>query len=170
MKKLLLVAAIGISGLLASPSKAQVRVNINIGTQPEWVPSGYSQVDYYYLPEIESYYYVPSRQFVFYSGNQWVHSTYLPARYRSYDLRRGRKIVINGDRPYLQHRSYRAQYNFASYRPERRAIYRDDRRGHYFSNRSESRGHDRHDYDRHERGGNNGRHEGRGNHGGHGRH
>jgi hypothetical protein len=39
MKKLLLVAAIGISALLASPAKAQVSLNVNIGTpQPYWVP------------------------------------------------------------------------------------------------------------------------------------
>jgi hypothetical protein len=48
---------------------AQVRVNINIGSQPVWGPVGYDHVDYYYLPDIETYYYVPTRQFVYF--NKW---------------------------------------------------------------------------------------------------
>ncbi|MDB5020021.1 MAG: hypothetical protein JWQ28_1148 [Pedobacter sp.] len=154
MRKFLLMAAIGVSALLASPAKAQVSVNINIGSQPEWGPSGYNHVDYYYLPEIESYYYVPTRKFIYYSNNHWVHANYLPGRYRSYDLRRGRKVVINSDRPYLQHRNYRSQYNNASYRPERRVVYRESPRNHYYSernnhrnysNRNDSRGYERRD-------------------------
>jgi hypothetical protein len=177
MKKLLLMAAIGVSALLASPAKAQVSLSINIGSQPDWGPSGYSHVDYYYLPEIESYYYVPTRQFIYYSGNSWVHTAYLPGRYRSYDLRRGRKVVINGDRPYLRHRDYRSQYSYASYRPERRVVYREAPRNRYYAYRDNDRHysdrrdfnrHERRDNDRHERRGNNGRHEGHG--GGRGRH
>jgi hypothetical protein len=168
MKRLLLVAAIGISALLASPAKAQVSVNINIGAQPEWGPAGYSHVDYYYLPEIESYYYVPTRKFIFYSGNRWVHSTYLPGRYRSYDLNRGRKVVINSPRPYLQHRNYRTQYSYASYRPERRVIYREAPRVRYVSDHGDYRRYDKH-VKRYEGRGNNGRHNGHGNRG-HGRH
>jgi hypothetical protein len=183
MKKLLLMAAIGISALLASPAKAQVSLSINIGSQPDWGPVGYSHVDYYYLPEIESYYYVPTRQFIYYSGNEWVHTAYLPGRYRSYDLRRGRKVVINGDRPYLRHRDYRSQYSYASYRPERRIVYREAPRNRYYADRNNYRSYsdrrdygryernERHNYDRHDGRGNNGRHEGHGNHGGgHGRH
>lgn len=165
MKKLLLLAAVGISALLAMPAKAQVSVNINVGSQPAWGPSGYSHVDYYYLPEIESYYYVPTRKFIYYSGNQWVHADYLPGRYRSYDLRRGRKVVINSDRPYLRHRNYRSQYNYASYRPERRVVYRDRPR-----EREDYRRYERHDNGRHEGQGNNGWHGGKGNRGGHGKH
>jgi hypothetical protein len=171
MKKLLLMAAIGISALLASPAKAQVSLSVNIGSQPEWGPSGYSHVDYYYLPEVESYYYVPTRKFIYFSGNQWVHEDYLPGRYRSYDLRRGRKIVINSNRPYLHHRDYRSRYNYASYRPERREVYYSDRNNHRnYSHRDDNRRYERRDYDRHEGKGNNGRHGGNGNHGGHGRH
>jgi hypothetical protein len=166
MKKLLLVAALGFSALLASPAKAQVSVNINIGAQPAWGPVGYDHVDYYYLPEIESYYYVPTRNFIYLSGNRWTHSRHLPGRYRGYDLHHGRKVVINSPRPYLQHRNYRSQYSYARYTPavRQRVVYRDAPRERVYSNRHEYRRSDKHSGRR------NDRHEGRGNHGGHGRH
>jgi hypothetical protein len=129
MKRLLLLASLGIAALLASPAKAQVNVNINVGSQPSWGPSGYDHVDYYYLPEVESYYYVPSRTFIYMSGNRWVKTKHLPARHRGYDLHRGRKVVINAPRPYLRHNDYRARYGYASYAPNRvarqRVVYRD---------------------------------------------
>ncbi|TDO21007.1 hypothetical protein [Pedobacter duraquae] len=47
MKKLLLVAAIGFTALLSSQAKAQVSLNVNIGTpQPQWYAT-----DYYYAPQ-----------------------------------------------------------------------------------------------------------------------
>jgi hypothetical protein len=106
-----------IGSLAAIPAKAQVSLNINIGSQPQWGPTGYNHVDYYYLPEVQSYYYVPTRKFIYYSGNNWVHSSYLPGRYRNYDLYRGRKVVINSSRPYLRHNDYRNRYVSNYYRP-----------------------------------------------------
>src|SRR6185295_13266063 len=81
-------------------SKAQVSVSVNIGAQPMWGPAGYASADYYYLPDIECYYYVPRRQFVYLSGPNWVFSYNLPSRYRGYDLYSGYKVVCNGPRPY----------------------------------------------------------------------
>jgi hypothetical protein len=99
-----------IGSLVTIPAQAQVSLNINIGSQPQWGPTGYDHVDYYYLPDVESYYYVPTRKFIYYSGNTWVHSSYLPGRYRNYDLYGGRKYVINSPRPYLRHNTYRTRY------------------------------------------------------------
>jgi hypothetical protein len=129
MKKLLLMATLGLAALFTSPAKAQVSVNVNIGAQPAWGPAGYDHVDYYYLPEVETYYYVPSRTFIYYSGKRWVKTKHLPARYRGYDLHRGRKVVINAPHPYRRHHNYRSQYGYASYAPahvsRQRVVYRD---------------------------------------------
>lgn len=116
------------------PAKAQVSLQINIGLQPNWGPRGYDHVDYYYLPEIESYYYVPTRQFVYFERNKWVHRKSLPARYRNYDLYQGRKIVINQPRPYLQHHVYQANYG---QRYNVRHDREDDRRYDYRNNHYE---------------------------------
>jgi hypothetical protein len=94
----------------ALSSKAQVSVSVNIGAQPQWGPAGYAEADYYYLPDIECYYYVPRRQFVYLSGPNWVFSYDLPARYRGYDLYGGYKVVCSGPRPYTHFYDHRVQY------------------------------------------------------------
>ena len=108
MNKLILMVLVASATAIYQPAKAQVSLQINIGSQPNWGPRGYDHVDYYYLPEVESYYYVPTRQFIYLERNQWVHRRSLPAQYRNYNLYQGRKVVINQPRPYLQHRNYEA--------------------------------------------------------------
>jgi hypothetical protein len=110
MKKLLLIAAIGIGSLAAVPAKAQVSLSVNIGLQPDWGPRGYDHVDYYYLPDVDCYYNVPTREYVYLDGGSWVHRRYLPSRYSGYDLYGGRKIVINSRDPWMRHSEYRTRY------------------------------------------------------------
>lgn len=111
MKKLFLLTMLGLASAITLPATAQLNVSINIGSQPQWGPSGYNHVDYYYMPEIESYYYVPTKKFIYYSGNSWVHTRTLPTRYRNYDLYSGPKYVINSPRPYMQHNVYKVKYS-----------------------------------------------------------
>lgn len=112
MRKLIIISAIvGIVALTSKQSNAQVSLNVNIGTQPAWVPAGYQNVNYYYLPDVNSYYYVPQRQFVYLNGNRWTRSRNLPNRYRSYDLNRGRKVVVYGNQPYRSYHTHRVKYS-----------------------------------------------------------
>lgn len=112
--KTLKVFAIGIMMLFASNSMdAQVSINVNLGTQPSWGPAGYSSVDYYYLPDIESYYDVRASQFIFYSRGNWVRSRNLPYQYRNYNLNHGYKVVLNnyhGSRPYSNYKYDKKKY------------------------------------------------------------
>ena len=105
MKRLMMTLTIAIVAITAYNSSAQVSLNINIGAQPNWGPRGYDYVEYYYLPEIRTYYHVPTRRYVYYEGNSWVRRTTLPRAYRGYDLYKGRKVVINEPRPYLRNRT-----------------------------------------------------------------
>ena len=79
------MALIGITLLASNIIKAQVSVNINIGSPPEWGPIGYTEVRYYYLPDVEAYYDIQTSMFIYYGNGGWLHEVYLPARYRSYD-------------------------------------------------------------------------------------
>src|SRR5665648_937912 len=109
MKALKLVA-LGIVLVFASSAQAQISVHLNIGSPPAWGPSGYSDVQYYYLPDVEAYYDVNSSMFIYYEGSSWVHRSYLPSRYRNYDLYGGYKVVMNdyhGKTPYYNHREYK---------------------------------------------------------------
>jgi Ni/Co efflux regulator RcnB len=124
MKKLIVLSTVVISSLMFSSAKAQVRfsVNINIGAQPTWVANN-DAADYYYLPDIESYYSVREKVYVYREGNQWRRGASLPARYRNYDFRNKHVISIKGqDRPYLHHEQNRFEYARANNRF-------DDRRG-----------------------------------------
>src|SRR6266404_9435922 len=103
MKKWLIGTGLILASLgFVQKTEAQVRVgiHINIGDQPSWRAPGYDYVEYYYLPDIECYYYVPRRQFVYLSNGSWVFSASLPGRYRDYDLYTGYKVVVNRPNAY----------------------------------------------------------------------
>jgi hypothetical protein len=143
MKKLLLTAMVMGAFLFNYESKAQVRVgvNINIGNTPTWgVPGNYTG-GYYYMPEIDAYYDIPRRQFIYFQGNDWVFANSLPYAYRNYDLARGYKVVINEPRPYLHHDMYRVRYNnyYANYHKNNRIVYRQDGYDRRFDNRYDNR-------------------------------
>ncbi|WP_278035953.1 hypothetical protein [Flavobacterium nitratireducens] len=99
--------------LFATTSQAQVSVNVNIGAPPAWGPVGYSNIDYYYLPDIECYYDIRLSQFIYFGNGRWIHSRNLPVRYRNYDLYRGYKVVLNdyhGRTPYVYFKNHKAKY------------------------------------------------------------
>jgi hypothetical protein len=109
----------------AGSVQGQLSVNLHIGTPPSWGPSGYNGVRYYYLPDIESYYDVNTSMFIYMSGNRWIHSRVLPARYRNYDLNRGYKVVMSdyrGNTPYVNFRDHRSRYARGYRGPEQHNI------------------------------------------------
>lgn len=113
MKKIIFSVLLATSGFaFVNTAKAQVSVgvNINIGDQPEWGPSGYDYAEYYYMPAIETYYYIPRRQFVYFSGNRWVFSSSLPTRYSNYDLYSGYKVVLRPNDSYKHFTDHRVRY------------------------------------------------------------
>lgn len=104
---------IGVLLFLSIPVNAQIHVNINIGTPPQWGPVGYAETQYYYLPEIEAYYDVPTGVFIYLSGKTWVRRAQLPPQYRNYDLYHGYKVVMNdyhGKTPYIYFKSHKLKY------------------------------------------------------------
>lgn len=111
MKKLLVLGLLVTIGWIPYQAAAQVNVNVNIGSQPLWGPVGYDYVDYYYLPDVESYYHVPRRQFIYLQNNRWVFSSSLPSRYRGYDLYSGYKVVVNSRNPYRNFDRDRVAYS-----------------------------------------------------------
>lgn len=119
MQKTKLIA-IGLILLASFSMHAQISINLHVGSQPEWGPSGYSNVDYYYLPDVESYYDIRASQFIFLSYGRWVRSRSLPVRYRNYNLYNGYKVVLNdyhGSRPYANYRVHKVKY-YKGYRNE----------------------------------------------------
>ncbi len=111
MKKVLFRMFLVIASLaIINTTKAQVRVNINIGAQPEWGPTGYDYAEYYYMPDIETYYNVPKKQFVYFSGNRWVFSNALPPLYANYNLYSGYKVVFKTPNAYKNFNNHKIKY------------------------------------------------------------
>lgn len=111
--KTLKLLAVGIMLLIAGSAQSQISVNVHIGAPPAWGPAGYNNVHYYYLPDIECYYDVQASKFIYYSGNRWVRSRYVPARYKNYDLYGGYKVPMNnyrGNTPYTNFKEYKVKY------------------------------------------------------------
>ncbi|WP_367866863.1 hypothetical protein [Pedobacter sp. WC2423] len=129
MKKLILLSLLGMIGFLPYHAAAQINVNVNIGSQPLWGPVGYDHVDNYYLPDIESYYNVPKRQFSYREGSRWISSSSLPPRYSSYDLYNGYKVVVNSSNPYRNFNSDKVKYaKYKKVRNQKVIKYSDDPR------------------------------------------
>lgn len=128
MKKLFLTLFVAI-GLMSLQSSAQVSINVNIGSQPLWGPVGYDHAEYYYLPDVESYYYVPKRQFIYMDNGRWNFSLSLPSRYRGYDLYNGYKVVINSRDAYYNFDNDRVRYaKYKKFKGQKVIKYSDDPR------------------------------------------
>lgn len=136
MKKKFLIVAFLLSGFVFKTATAQVHVrfNVNIGTQPVWGPVGYDHVEYYYMPDIDAYYYVPSRQYIYQDRGRWIFSSSLPYRYHNFNVYNGYKVVINNARPYRNDRYYRTKY--AGYRNNHsQEVIRNSHDSRYFVNK-----------------------------------
>lgn len=129
-KRIILLALISTLGIQAF---GQIGFHVNVELQPAWGPVGYDHAEYYYLPDIETYYNVERRDYTWFDRGAWVTTMYLPPRFRDYDLYHGYKVVINEPNPWYHHDRYRMDY--LRYRGRRdQAIIRDSRDVRYFSN------------------------------------
>lgn len=134
MKKILLVMGLIIGGFLyGNTADAQVRVNVNvnIGSQPVWGPVGYDYAQYYYLPDVDAYYYIPNHQYIYQDRGRWIYASALPGRY-NYDPYRSYKVVVNESKPYLHDDVYRSRYGKYKGRYNQQQIIRDSRDERYY--------------------------------------
>lgn len=98
---------------VVSQANAQFNVNVNLGTPPTWAPNTKVATQYYYLPEINSYYDVPSERFLYVSNGKWVKSKKLPKKYSNYNLRHGKVIYLTdyrGNAPYTYNKKHKQKY------------------------------------------------------------
>lgn len=151
MKKIIFAAALilGCFSITAANAQVHLNVGVNIGSQPEWGPTGYDHADYYYMPDIDSYYDINAHQYVYSDNNTWVHSASLPPRYANYDVYHGYKVVVNQRTPWAHNDVYRRKY--ASYKGRQdqtmiRDSHEDKYRNHWKG--EHGRGHDRDDQHR----------------------
>lgn len=130
MKKILLAAVLFMS-CVTFKAEAQISISLglNIGSQPDWGPTGYDHAEYYYMPDVDAYYDVPNHQYVYLEGRTWTRATVLPARY-NFDPYNSYKVVVNEPRPWRHAATYRVKYK--SFKGRRnQPIIRDSRDAKY---------------------------------------
>ncbi|MES2427276.1 MAG: hypothetical protein V4560_09905 [Bacteroidota bacterium] len=117
MKKIALISAIALSGLIYNTASAQISFGIHINTPAVRIVAetpvyaGYTAADdYYYLPEVDAYYSVAERCYYYNNGDNWVQAAYLPGEYRNYNWRNARYYEVRARRPYLHADIYRERY------------------------------------------------------------
>jgi len=100
---------------------AQISVRANIGydlqrpiyaayPSADQAPVNNDGDDYYYLPDLGVYYNVTDQDYVYFDGNEWVTSEYLPGQYHDYDWRNAARFEIRAAQPYLHDDFYRSKY------------------------------------------------------------
>jgi hypothetical protein len=128
MKKIALISALAIGGLLSNTANAQIgiRLGFHFGARPVYVPAAHIAVeapvyqdnvvvqdndgdDYYYLPDVDAYYNVDEQSYYYNDGDNWVSAAYLPG-HRDYDWRYARRFEVRASRPYLNDRFYSSRY------------------------------------------------------------
>lgn len=79
---------------------------------PDWAPQYYSGTRYYYFPDIECYYDLSTREFIYLNNGLWGYSQYLPAFYSGFDLYNGFVVVINSKiyQPWMHHQYFVSHY------------------------------------------------------------
>jgi hypothetical protein len=85
---------------------------------PQWAPPYYNGARYYYLPDIESYYDIYSREFIFLDHAQWIYSPYIPSIYSDFDLNNCFVVVVNSNiyQPWMHHQYYVSHFPRYYYR------------------------------------------------------
>jgi len=92
---------------------AQVRYD-----NPSWAPPYVQGVRYYYLPDIETYYDLTNREFVYLNNGQWYYSQSLPGIYADFDLDNCFTVAIdyNTYQPWMHQQYYVSHYPRYYYR------------------------------------------------------
>lgn len=140
MKKIAVIAAMFVMGVFITPiGKAQVSVQINIGSQPGWGPTGYDYAPYYYFPDYNFYYDVSRAQYIIPGRNNWTYIKNIPSSYR-FDPYNSYKVVVYRRNPYKNNSADKR--NYAKYKGQgsHQPMIRDSKAYKYY----ESKGHPNH--------------------------
>jgi len=85
---------------------------------PQWAPPYQPGVRYYYFPDIETYYDLSARVFVYLDNGQWIYSQSIPGIYAGFDLNNCFSVMVNVNtfQPWMHHQYYVSNYPRYYYR------------------------------------------------------
>lgn len=85
---------------------------------PTWAPQYYMGARYYYFPDIECYYDLSSRYFVFLNNGQWIFVETISPYYPAFNLHDSYIVIVNVKiyQPWMHHQYYNSHYPRYYYR------------------------------------------------------
>lgn len=92
---------------------SNVKVQAAAASTPVWAKAAPANVNYYYLPDINTYYDAPSKVYIYQRDGKWVRTSTLPARYRNYNLASGQTVYLTdyrGNTPYTLYKVHKVKY------------------------------------------------------------
>jgi len=100
------------------PYKYSTAVPQNTYETPHWAPPVYSGIRYYYLPDLECYYDIYSREYIFLDHARWIYSREIPYMYRDFDLNNCFVVIVNSNiyQPWMHHQYYVSHFPRYYYR------------------------------------------------------
>jgi hypothetical protein len=100
MKKIALIAALGLSLLLGFRSDARVNINVSFGMPVIQQPWYASDNEYVYMPDQGVYFNTRRQVYVFQDGGRWCTAQRLPARFGNFNYRSARTVRMHDFRPF----------------------------------------------------------------------
>ncbi|HNX79552.1 MAG TPA: hypothetical protein PKJ24_06700 [Prolixibacteraceae bacterium] len=100
------------------PYRTSTTVPQPVYEPPRWAPPVYAGTRYYYIPDIECYYDIHTREFIFLDHARWVYSPALPYFYRDFDLDNCFIVIVNSRiyQPWMHHQYYVSHFPRYYYR------------------------------------------------------
>ncbi|MEI7676972.1 MAG: hypothetical protein WCJ03_09345, partial [Bacteroidales bacterium] len=107
-----------LSGCAMPLESASNRQSVVVYENPAWAPAYHPGVRYYYFPDLEMYYDLSNRDFIYLSDGQWLFSNTLPPFYADYNLYNGFVVSLNVRvfQPWRHHQYYVSNYPRYYYR------------------------------------------------------
>ncbi|MDI1317872.1 hypothetical protein [Flavobacterium sp.] len=86
---------------------------VRVKATPVWAKAAPANVNYYYLPDIETYYDVPAQRYIYLNNGSWVRTSALPARYKGYNMYNSSPVYLTdykGNSPYTLYKVHKVKY------------------------------------------------------------
>lgn len=101
--------------LFTYQTNAQFSLNVSLNSRPTYSNPHYhydTDVDYYYLPEIEAYFDNRDGIFIYYGSRGWIRSFNLPSHCNNFNIHNGVKIALDyhGNAPFEDHHYHKKRY------------------------------------------------------------
>jgi hypothetical protein len=113
MKKIALIAALGLSFMSGFRSDARVNINVSFGAPVVQQPWYASDNDYIYMPDQGAYFNTRRQVYVFQDGGRWCTAQRLPARFGNASYRNVRVVRMHDSRPFDRDFDNRRRYAMA---------------------------------------------------------